>query len=384
MLADTGYEAAIGRWFATRLVPAMGEVDLPAMFRGLRDDHPVSAATDPSVAAGGPVAAALAPFGVTPVTFAVAARALSGLARAALAGSPAGTPLALQVAAVGVPEGTVEVPPGKARLHVAAALGTEDGPAYLVADILVLAAANCPGTIGGFRATRIPGGVSLVEDLAVVAWTDPVPSDDRAPGSGESVPVPARPRARMPAGLTVAVSGGIGAGKRELAERLAERLGGRCVGFGDEVRRAGMARGLDFQDEEALQSLEQDMVVRDSQGLVDAVLAHRPADGSPLVVHGLRHVETLIDLRRRCGGPLHLVHVDVSEADRARTVTGRSGMTPRDLARLSNHLCEAQVDRILPQYADARVEGRLPLQLRADWILWRLGLDRFLARAAAA
>ncbi len=173
MTAHIGYEALIGRWFASRLVPALGDHDIPLMFRGLETCHPGSAATDPSIAAGGPVAAALAPFGVTPVTFAIAARALADLARAHVAGSPPGTPVALRVVMLDVPEGALGVPPQESRLRVAQAIGTEREQAHMVADIVILAAGRCQGVIGGFRAEPIPGGALLREDRAVVAWTDP-------------------------------------------------------------------------------------------------------------------------------------------------------------------------------------------------------------------
>ncbi len=173
-------------------------------------------------------------------------------------------------------------------------------------------------------------------------------------------------------GMTIAISGAIGTGKKALGAGLADALGGDHVGFGNEVRAMTAAAGRDPMDVAALQEIGQAMVVARCGDLVDAVLARRPASSRSctLVVSGLRHVEVLLDIKRkrRGHGFLH-VHMNAPSDVRTGRVAARTGANAATVGRYESHVCEEQNDRILPQYADVRVQGTLPLELQVAWVL---------------
>ena len=98
----------------------------------------------------------------------------------------------------------------------------------------------------------------------------------------------------------IALSGGIGAGKTRLSERLSETLNADRVSFGEEVRAYAQANGQDRNDRSILQEIGQAMVLSDCEGFVRRVLAQRTRDGQVakdrLIIEGVRHVEVLKEL----------------------------------------------------------------------------------------
>src|SRR5690242_7997878 len=98
--------------------------------------------------------------------------------------------------------------------------------------------------------------------------------------------------------FVVALSGRIGSGKSALASRLAQCLGCERVSFGDYVRAAALAKGLEPTGEN-LQLVGAALVEAGWEPFCRAVLAQAPwQPGQPLVVDGVRHVDALAHLKR--------------------------------------------------------------------------------------
>ncbi len=176
--------------------------------------------------------------------------------------------------------------------------------------------------------------------------------------------------------VVIAISGGLASGKASLAAALAERIGGDHISFGAEVRKIAAEMGEDSSDIDVLQRIGQALVVTDSAGFVDRVLATRDAakGDRPLVIAGLRHVEVLWELRQRFAD-VRVVHVDVPDDVRADRLVERESTERRLAARYDNALSEVQTQRILPQYASVIVHGTLPVELQVARIVTCLGLD---------
>lgn len=169
--------------------------------------------------------------------------------------------------------------------------------------------------------------------------------------------------------FVIALSGGIGAGKTDLAERLAATLDADRVSFGREVREFAERNQRNQNDRAVLQELGQAMVLTDCEGFVRRVLAQRDEGGRQrkpgLIVEGVRHVEVFKELGRQLGDrTVHLVHISTPEATREKRVMDRDNVERRVVARYDNDITEAQVPRILPQYAALTLNGDLPLELQ--------------------
>lgn len=155
--------------------------------------------------------------------------------------------------------------------------------------------------------------------------------------------------------MLIAFTGPIGAGTSKLSARVAELLGWPRVKFSDHIRDVAAAQGGDPDDLNVQQALGQTLVRDRLEEFVEAVLAR--ADwraGQNLVVDGLRHVEVRTELLRQIGNiPLHVVHVDLPLPERAEN----RGIDPAELGHHDAELSEAQIERILPQYANLSLDG---------------------------
>ncbi|MDP4006393.1 AAA family ATPase [Methylobacterium sp. NEAU K] len=173
------------------------------------------------------------------------------------------------------------------------------------------------------------------------------------------------------AGFVIAISGGIGAGKTALAEKLAEALHADRVSFGREVRRYAEENGENPKDRSVLQQLGQALVLTQCNQFVERVLAQRPQPRSEhLIVEGVRHVEVLMELKRQLDSKsVHLVHVVTPGSTREQRVMERDDVERRLVARYDNDITEAQVSRILPQYASLTVNGELPIVLQVAQVM---------------
>jgi Fic family protein/adenylate kinase family enzyme len=167
--------------------------------------------------------------------------------------------------------------------------------------------------------------------------------------------------------MLIAFSGPIGAGTSDLSARVAERLGWPRVKFSDTIRRIAAEQSSDPNELEVLQALGQSLVVDRLSEFVAEVLASADWRGDQnLIVDGLRHIEVKTEMLRQIGAvPLHVVHVERSRPERAQ----RRGLDEARLEQLDRELSEAQLERILPQYANCILDGSQDHDELADRVI---------------
>lgn len=174
--------------------------------------------------------------------------------------------------------------------------------------------------------------------------------------------------------LAVGLVGHSGAGKTEVAARLAERLSAVVVSFGEEVRLRVAAAGGDPYNRLELMAAGQELVERDVQSFCAAVLAQQSETADvPLIVEGIRHDivrETLTNLLvpRR----LVLVHLKTPESVRVQRLRER-GAGDAEVDALQWDPTEVEVDQVLLGHADFIVDGHQPLDDVVDEILAFVG-----------
>ena len=157
--------------------------------------------------------------------------------------------------------------------------------------------------------------------------------------------------------MLIAFSGPIGAGTSNLSARVAERLGWPRVKFSDTIRRVALEQSNDPDDLEVLQAIGQSLVVDRLSEFVREVLQSADwRNDQNLIVDGLRHVEVKTEMLRQIGPiPLHVVHVERNRPERALS----RGLDEARLEQLDRELSEAQLERILPQYANCILDGSI-------------------------
>jgi len=165
--------------------------------------------------------------------------------------------------------------------------------------------------------------------------------------------------------FVLAFSGGLGAGKSSLTTALHERLGWPRASFGDHVRKIASENGRDEKDRSVLQQLGQALVLTNVGGFVDDVLA-QAGDAPNVILDGVRHVEVLFKLREKLNDKVKLVHLEAPSDVRQERYLQRDDVERRLLARYEQDITEAQIARILPQYADLVVDATLPLSFQVD------------------
>ena len=97
--------------------------------------------------------------------------------------------------------------------------------------------------------------------------------------------------------------------------------------------------------------------------------------GRNAILDGLRHAEVHVELRRQLGdgADLHVVHVDLSDEVRATRAKASEGLDAVAFARYAQDLTEAQLERVLPAYADLVLDGADSIDRLADLVLRRFG-----------
>jgi cytidylate kinase len=178
-------------------------------------------------------------------------------------------------------------------------------------------------------------------------------------------------------GVVVAFSGPIGAGKSTISQKLADSLHWPRVSFGEYIKKVAQENGEDPDDRAVLQRLGQALVLADVDGLVEEVLNQRDwknANGEGnLVVDGLRHAEVRHALIQKIR-PNILKHV-FDEDTRQQRVRDEDHIEPRILMRYDQDITEAQIPRILREYRDIEVSGKLPVQIAAREVMAKLNLS---------
>jgi cytidylate kinase len=182
--------------------------------------------------------------------------------------------------------------------------------------------------------------------------------------------------------VVLAFAGAIGSGKSTLSEGVADALGWPRASFGDFIRK--QARNPDDRNE--LQRIGQTLVLTDVEKFVDDVLSEAPGweDAGGLVIDGIRHVEVRLALIYRLKPhKLKLVFVTVNEDMRYTRAQDEHQIDAKMLPRYDQHLTEAQIPRILPEYADLRIDNNLPVEFAVERVIKNFDLERKRTMAAA-
>lgn len=172
-------------------------------------------------------------------------------------------------------------------------------------------------------------------------------------------------------GVVITLSGGFGSRRSKLAEKLEERLGYPRVKFSDYIKDMIAEDGENQADRLLQQQYGQKLVQNQLDGFVAGVLDRSPGwrDNGNLIVDGLRHVEVLLTLRRQIGpSTLFYVHVKADPLRREEAAIER-GIPEQNMFRYDRALSEAQMNRILPAYANMEVEGSLGFSINVDEIV---------------
>lgn len=171
------------------------------------------------------------------------------------------------------------------------------------------------------------------------------------------------------AGLVLAFAGGLGSGKSALTKALSARLGWPRVSFGEQVRSYAETLRKDPTDRAVLQQLGQALVLTKREEFVRDVLNQNPTEDS-LIVDGVRHVEILLELRKQVAPrTLKLMYIKADPTVRQERLMERDHVERRVVARYDSDITEAQIGRILPQYAERTLDGSLPTELLVDEVV---------------
>ena len=164
----------------------------------------------------------------------------------------------------------------------------------------------------------------------------------------------------------LAFSGGLGVGKSSLTKAVERKIGWARASFGDHVREVAGAAGRDDKDRSELQRLGQALILTNPDGFVEDVVK-RAGGAERIILDGVRHVEALFTLRKKYqGATIKLVYLDAPSDVRRERYIEREHVERRLLARYEQDITEAQISRILPQYADLIIDATWPLELQVD------------------
>jgi hypothetical protein len=111
-------------------------------------------------------------------------------------------------------------------------------------------------------------------------------------------------------------------------------------------------------------------------GFVDGVLKQKEwRRHGNLVIDGLRHAEVRHALIQQIRpNVLKHVFVTVDEDTRQQRVRKEDKVEPRILMRYDQDITEAQIPRVMREYKDIEVSGKLPPEIAAREVISRLGL----------
>ncbi|MGF0524141.1 AAA family ATPase [Agrobacterium pusense] len=160
-------------------------------------------------------------------------------------------------------------------------------------------------------------------------------------------------------------AGGMGSGKSELTKALSSRLGWPRASFGDHIRKLARESSLDDTDRAVLQRLGQALVLTQPEQFVNDVIAGTNSANS-IILDGLRHVEILLCLKARTDLTLRMVYIKTPAEVRQSRVVEREHVDRRVVASYDADITEAQISRIIPQYAHKTIDGTLPISILAS------------------
>jgi dephospho-CoA kinase len=158
----------------------------------------------------------------------------------------------------------------------------------------------------------------------------------------------------------VAFGGRIASGKSTLATAVIGQLEIRSASFGDAVRAEAARRGLPA-DRATLQGLGDELIAAGWDAFVDTVVRQAHWDGiEPLVVDGVRHVEAVRALERRCAPhPVVVVFIEAAPDQRAQRLA-RRGVGDQDIVAADSHPNEADLPAVRDR-ADVVIDNGVEL-----------------------
>lgn len=160
-------------------------------------------------------------------------------------------------------------------------------------------------------------------------------------------------------------AGGMGSGKSNLTKELSRRLNWPRASFGDHIRKLARESSLDDTDRAVLQRLGQALVLTQPDQFVNDVIAGT-GEAPAIILDGLRHVEILLNLKARTDLALRLVYIKTPAEIRQSRVVERDDVDRRVVASYDADITEAQISRIIPQYAHKTIDGTLPIGILAS------------------
>ncbi len=168
----------------------------------------------------------------------------------------------------------------------------------------------------------------------------------------------------------LAFAGGMGSGKSNLTRELANRLGWKRASFGEHVKKIAGEAGRDASDRGVLQQLGQALVLTQLEKFVRDVLAQAEGDAN-VILDGVRHVEVYMQLKEleKENTRLRLVYIKTPTEIRQDHVVKRDKVERRLVASYDSDITEAQIPRIIPQYADKIIDGTLPVSILVDQLV---------------
>lgn len=161
--------------------------------------------------------------------------------------------------------------------------------------------------------------------------------------------------------MIVGIAGSIASGKSTFGRALAKQCSANFVSFGDYVRYAACARGIDISDRAAVQELGQSLVAADARSFVLSVFAWaNVAEQAHVVLDGVRHESVwkeILTFASEHGEAAKLIFLDVAEEERQRRLVAR-GLSREEAEGQDLHASESDVQFRLRAKADIRVDSQ--------------------------
>jgi len=162
--------------------------------------------------------------------------------------------------------------------------------------------------------------------------------------------------------VVLGFAGAIGSGKSNTSTAVAEALHWPRVSFGEYVRDEAMRRGLSGT-RDVLQSIGASLIDFEIESFCRGVLSQvewKP--GGCLVIDGIRHIEVVHTIQRMVNpSKLLLVFLTKNEDSRKSWVYKRDTINEDQLRVIENHSTETQVQTVLAEIADLKVESDRPM-----------------------
>ncbi len=165
--------------------------------------------------------------------------------------------------------------------------------------------------------------------------------------------------------IVLALSAKIKTGKSFVGKPFAEVVGWDYVSFGNYVRLITEQRGLPA-NREVWQEVGEDLIRGNLEGFCRGVLAQAPnwKPGKSLVIDGVRHVEVSRLLREIVAPSKYvLALLEVNEETRMDRLHQEEINEDDVIKRIESHSTEEQVNTVIPQIADYRVDGNEQLSV---------------------